>query len=156
MFVVGSKQYVSAVGPWSKRIMIRHWRLGLSVSLLAVILAVLAAWAVVTHGGQEIYIPPTPEYSLNYEASTLSGDSSASADCFLSDEGHYDEYACETVFTKVTDPVKLASITEELRFDPNSGTDVAAVEAGADIDVMNVSFYRSEQGLINGDAQFSS
>ena len=45
MFVVASKQHISAVGRWTGRIMIRHWRLGLSVSYLAV-LVVLTAWAV--------------------------------------------------------------------------------------------------------------
>jgi hypothetical protein len=153
--------------------MIRHRRLVLSVSFLAVLAGTLTAWAVwavETHSeqvdqkldwavetpheqlGQEIKLPPTPEYSLYYEASTLSGGSSAAADCVLSDEGHYDAYACEDVITKVTDPVKLASITEELKADPNSGSDVAGMGMGDDIDVMNVSFSRSEQA----GAQFTS
>jgi hypothetical protein len=154
--------------------MIRHWRLGLSGSFLAVLAGTLTAWAVETHSeqvdqkldwavetpreqlgqelGQEIKLPPTPEYSLYYEASTLSGGSSAAAECVLSDEGHYDAYACEDVITKVTGPVKLASITEELKADPNSGSFVAEVEMGDDIDVMKVSFRRSELG----DTQFTS
>ena len=105
--------------------MIRHWRLGLSVSFLAVLAGMLTAWAVWavdTHSeqvdqkldwavetpreqlvqqlGQEIKLPPTPEYRLYYEASTLSGGgSSAAADCVFSRQGHYDGYACKTVFT---------------------------------------------------------
>jgi hypothetical protein len=163
MFVAASKQQISAVGRWSKRTMIRHRRLGLSVSFLAVLAGTLTAWtvwAVETHSeqvdqkldwavetpreqlGQEIKLPPTPEYSLYYEASTLSGGSSAAADCVLPDEGQYDAYACEDVITKVTGPVKLASITEELKADPKSGSEVAG---GAYIDVMQVSFSRSEQ-----------
>jgi hypothetical protein len=174
MFVVASKQHISAVGRWSKRTMIRHWRLGLSVSFLAVLAGTLTAWAVETHSeqvdqkldwavetpreqlvqqlGQEIKLPPTPEYRLYYEASTLSGGSSAAADCVFSREGHYDGYACEDVITKVTGPVKLASITEELKADPNSGSFVAEVEMGDDIDVMKVSFRDSELG----DTQFTS
>ena len=159
--------------------MIRHWRLGLSVSFLAVLAGTLTAWAVETHSeqvdqkldwavetlreqlvqqlGQEIKLPPTPEYRLYYEASTLSGGgSSAAADCVFSRQGHYDGYACEDVITKVTGPVKLASITEELKADPNSGSVVAEVEMGdstlSDIDVMKVSFRDSELG----DTQFSS
>jgi hypothetical protein len=131
MFVVASKQHISAVGRWSKRTMIRHWHLALSVSFLAVLAGTLTAWAVETHSeqvdqkldwavetpreqlGQEIKLPPTPEYRLYYEASTLSGGgSSAAADCVFSHEGHYDGYACEDMITKVTGPVKLASITD--------------------------------------------
>ena len=166
MFIVASKRHISAVGPWSKRIMIRHWRLVLSVSFLAVLAGMLTAWApwaVETHSEQvdqkfdwavetpreqleqKIKLPPTPENSLYYEISTMSGESSADPECDLSNEGHdeeYAEYACEDVITKVTDPVKLASITEELRADPNSGSDAAQVGY---LDGMSVTFSRSEQ-----------
>ena len=179
MFVAASRQHMFGVASRLRtpvrallrnRKMRRRLGLALSVLSLVVLAGVLTAWAVETHSeqvdekldwavetpseqlGQEIKLPPTPEYGLYYEASTLSGGSSAAAECFLSDEGNYDAYACEDVITKVTDPVKLASITEELRADPSSGTDVAVQDAGAYIDVMEVSFRRSEQD----DTQFTS
>jgi hypothetical protein len=53
MFVVASKQHISAVGRWTGKIMIRHWRLELSVSFLAV-LAVVLTWtlAITPHSKQ--------------------------------------------------------------------------------------------------------
>jgi len=175
---LAGRSLISARALLSNRTVIRRLGLvGLSISFLTVLAWFVPAWAghyVETHSeqvdqkldwavetpreqlGQEIKLPPTPEYALYYESSTLSGGASAAAECELSDEGHYDGYACEDVFTKVTDPVKLASITEELRSDPNSGSFVAEAAAGDYIDVMKTSFYRSEQVLINGDTQATS
>jgi hypothetical protein len=159
MFVVASKQHICAVGRWSKRTMILHWRLGLSVSFLAVLAGTLTAWAVETHSeqvdqeldwavetpreqlGQEIKLPPTPAYQDYYEDSSLSPVSSDGTECDVSEIGHYDEYACHDVITKVTDPAELASITQEL----NAGQMGYA-------DVMEVSFGSSELG----DTRFTS
>src|SRR5688500_7694478 len=138
MFVVASKQHISAVGRWTGRIMIRHWRLGLSVSFLAVLVVLTAQavrttseqedgqldWAVETPGeqlGQEIELPPSPTYEVKDEESDLIGDASASALCDHLYANHYDNYVCLSVTTKVTDPVKVASITQELKADPNLG-----------------------------------
>jgi hypothetical protein len=146
--------------------MIRHWRLGLSVSFLAVLAGTLTAWAVETHSeqvdqeldwavetpreqlgqqlGQEIKLPPTPEYRLYYEASSLYESSSAS-DCVLAYQGNYDGYDCIHLITEASDLEELASITQELRADPNSGSDAATYAAGGyDLDVMKVSFRSSE------------
>ena len=160
MFVVASKQHISAVGRWTGRIMIRHWRLGLSVSFLAVLAVVLTAWAVRTHSeqvdgkldwavetpsehlDQEIRTSPTPAYQLYYEASSLYESSSAS-DCVLAYQGHYDGYDCIHLITKASDPEELASITQELRAEPSSGTDVA-MAAESDFAVVKVWFRRSE------------
>src|SRR5918994_6866531 len=46
LFVVASKQHISAVGRSIARTMMRHWRLGLSISFLAVLAGSLTAWAV--------------------------------------------------------------------------------------------------------------
>jgi hypothetical protein len=157
MFVAASKQHISAVGRWKDRTMLRHWRLGLSVSFLALLAGTLTAWAVETHSEQvdeeldwavetpseqlrqEIKTPPTPYYGVYYEVSTLSSGSSADPECDLSSVGDYEDssedysyedssedYSCLTVITKATDPVELASITQEVASDPNSGTDAAS------------------------------
>src|SRR5215211_247443 len=157
MFVVGRwkvMQHISAVGRWKDRAMMRHWRLWLRVSLLAVSAGGLTAWAVEPHieqvdekldwavetpseqVGREIKAPPTPAYNHYYEASTLSGGSSA--ECDLSKIGHYEAYACHDVITKVTDPAELASITQELKADPDGGM------GGAE--VMQVEFFKPKQG----------
>jgi hypothetical protein len=144
--------------------MIRHWRLGLSVSFLAALAGTLTAWAVETHSeqvdqkldwaaetpreqlgqqlGQEIKLPPTPEYRVYYEASSLYESSSAS-DCVLAYQGDYAGYACIVLITGASDPVKLASITQELRAEPSSGTDVA-MDPESTFAVVKVSFSRSE------------
>jgi hypothetical protein len=163
MFVVASKQHISAVGRWTGRIMIRHCRLGLSVSFLAVLAVVLTAQAVRTHSeqedgkldwavetpgeqlGQEIELPPTPAYELKDKESNLTGDASASALCDHLYAGHYDDYLCLSVTTKVTDPVELApvelaSITQKLKADPNSGS-VAGLPEGDHISMVKVEFY---------------
>jgi hypothetical protein len=146
--------------------MIRHWRLlGLSVSFLAVLAGTLTAWAVETHSeqvdqeldwavetpreqlgqqlGQEIKLPPTPEYSLYYEASSRYESSSAS-DCVLAYQGNYDGYDCIHLITEASDPEELASITQELRADPNSGSEAATYGGDYDLDVMKVWFRSSE------------
>jgi hypothetical protein len=145
--------------------MIRHWRLGLSVSFLAVLAGTLTAWAVETHSeqvdqeldwavetpreqlgqqlGQEIKLPPTPEYRLYYEASSLYESSSAS-DCVLAYQGNYDGYDCIHLITEASDPEELASITQELRADPNSGSEAATYGGDYDLDVMKVWFRSSE------------
>ena len=156
MFVVASKQHISAVGRWSKRTMIRHWRLGLSVSFLAVLAGTLTAWAVETHSeqvdqkldwavetpseqlGQEIKLPPTPAYQDYYEDSSLSPVSSDGTECDVSEIGHYEEYGCHLVITKVTDPAELASITQELKADPDGGMGYA--------EVMEVEFFKPALG----------
>jgi hypothetical protein len=124
MFVVASKQHISAVGRWTGRIMIRHWRLGLSVSYLAVLVVLTAQavrtyseqedgkldWAVETPAeqlGQEIELPPTPAYSLYNDM-----DSSAYY-CEPEDAG-YAPSVCFGVGTKTSDAMKLASITEDI------------------------------------------
>jgi hypothetical protein len=176
MFVAASRQHMFGVASRLRtpvrallrnRKMRRRFGLALSVLSLVVLAGVLTAWAVETHSeqvdqkldwavetpreqlGQEINLPPTPEYGLWYETGPLASDASADAECDLSDMGGYhDEYGCLDVITKVTDPVELVSITEELKTDPSSG----AAVAGTYPDVMEVSFYRREAGT----PQFSS
>lgn len=136
--------------------MMRHWRLWLRVSLFAVLAGQLAGWAVETHSeqqvvekllwavvtpsseqfGQEIKAPPTHAYHDYYEASSLSADSSGGPECDLSKIGHYEEYTCHDVITKVTDPAELASITQELKAEPDGGMG----------DVMQVEFFKPTQG----------
>jgi hypothetical protein len=118
-------------------------RLGLALSVLSLVVlaGVLTAWAVETHIEQVDQKPPTPAYQDYYEDSTLHAVSSGGTECDVSEIGHYEQYACHDVITKVTDPAELASITQEL----NAGQMGYA-------DVMDVSFRRSEMG----DTQFTS
>src|SRR5918994_2267149 len=55
LFVVASKQHIFAVGRSIARTMRRHWRLGLSISFLAVLAWIVPVWAghyVETHSEQ--------------------------------------------------------------------------------------------------------
>ena len=155
MFVAASKQHMFGVAirlltPVQALLRNRKMsnRLGLALSVLSLVVlaGVLTVWAVRIHIaseqlGQEIKLPPTPAYQDYYEDSSLSPVSSGGTECDVSEIGHYEEYACHDVITKVTDPAELASITQEL----NAGQMGYA-------DVMEVSFSRSELG----DTQFTS
>jgi hypothetical protein len=159
MFGVASRLRTPVRALLRNRKMRRRLGLALSVLSLVVLAGVLTTWAVETHIeqvdqkldwaveppseqlGQEIKLPPTPAYQDYYEDSSLSPVSSGGTECDVSEIGHYEEYACHDVITKVTDPAELASITQEL----NAGQMGYA-------DVMEVSFRRSEMG----DTQFTS
>jgi hypothetical protein len=131
IFLAARRQQISAVGRLRDRIMgrfrwvrfmvrhrwvrfiVRHrWSLGLSLPLIIPFLVVLKA--VITYEppavqlDQKIPSQPTPAYDVVLEDS----DSSAYS-CEPEDVG-YDDFSCSAVFTKATDEVKLASITEDL------------------------------------------
>ena len=138
MFVVASKQHISAVGRWSKRTMIRHRRLGLSVSFLAVLAGVLTAWAVwavETHSEQVDqkldWAVETPREQLDQkiqpqEAPEYHQRQEPSRNCALwpINPWNYDDYCYKVVlntshfysFIMMTpgETTKLALITEDL------------------------------------------
>ena len=148
MFIVASRQRISAVGGLSRN-MIRHrWKLLLSLLLLVIAAVLIKDWAVQTPAEQldqeiaqldretkaqldhKIHLPPTPEYSVE-------ADSEASASAGHSCEPGFD--SCIAVRTEAYLGPELASITVDV---------LDGVEYGTNFDPskvsnLNIEFYRS-------------
>src|SRR5215211_683924 len=108
-------------------------RLGIggSILLLAVVAVVITVRAVEPTAdqpagppaeqlSQKIQTPPTPAYHFLWQDPTLEG-SSEEYECAFTYQGfpgYYTDYACPAVVTKVADPVKLASITQQIQGGP--------------------------------------
>jgi hypothetical protein len=143
MFVVSSKQHISAVGRWKDSTMMRHWRLGLSVICLAVLAVIIIPWAVKAQLAykldQGIQDKPTPAYELMEEDPAVEG-SSEEGTC---EDIHADYfgygYECLYVNTKATDAVTLASITHEVSI-------THALTYGNDVSVPGVQVEFSRRG----------
>jgi hypothetical protein len=146
MFVVASRQYMSAVGRWRPR-MPRHpyrWALGMSLLPLLVVAVATMPSAVEKHLAykldKDVELKPTPAFDLMYEDPALQG-SSPGDDCELDYAEHgYSGYGCFYVKTEATDAVTLASITNEVLSSRYTG--------GAQVE-----FSRSEHDWYSGDPQ---
>jgi hypothetical protein len=156
MFVAASKQHISAVASrlrTSARVQLRDKNIigllgiGGSILLLAVVAVVTIVWAVLRPAdppagppadqlSQKIQTPPTPAYELRDEDSDWTGSPSESTLCDYLYANHYDNYVCLDVTTKVTDPVKLASITQERGAHPTT-----EYTGGNHISMVEVDFY---------------
>jgi hypothetical protein len=141
MFVAASKQHMSAVASWlrtSARVQLRNKNMiqllgiGLSFLLLTVLAGVIIVWAAKTTAdqpagppieqlSQKIQTPPTPAY--DYLRMDPSKEGESGYECDLVSRGYGDSYPpsafCPVVNTKATDPVKLASITQQIQGGPN-------------------------------------
>jgi hypothetical protein len=117
MFVVSSKQDIAADGRWIARTMMRHWRLGLSVSCLTVLGVIIIPWAVKAQLAykldQGIQVKPTPAYALSESAESESGVYACEDDAL---DGLDYGYDCIVVQTKATDAATLASIINEASY----------------------------------------
>jgi hypothetical protein len=160
MFVVASRQYMSAVGRWRPR-MPRHpyrWALGMSLLPLLVIAVATMGGAIEEHLAykldKDVELKPTPAYDLMYENPALQG-SSPGDDCeFDYADNGYSGYECLYVITKATDAVTLASITNEV---VSSGEGRVSLSEGrvsyGDDEGGQVEFSRSEHDWYSGDPQ---
>jgi hypothetical protein len=135
VFVAASKQHMSAVASrlrTSARALLRNKNmiqllgLGLSFLLLTVLAGVIIVWAAKTTAdqragppteqlSQKIQTPPTPAHNYLPEDPSKAGEDNF--ECELENKAYFDFYDanCSAVNTKAADPVKLASITQQIK-----------------------------------------
>jgi len=135
--------------------MIQLLGLGLSFLLLTVLAGVIIDWAAMTTAdqpagppteqlSQKIQTPPTPTY--NYLPIDPSKEGESDYECVLVARGYGDSSPpsayCPAVITKAADPVKLASITQQIQSGPIQDRDKTIEADGLDAFALKVEFNR--------------